>query len=147
MRFGTPISYLLITASLVMTAIGVYQYNSKADFLRSCRLIKCRITHVEKKENEATVYTLNDVNHNYSAFTYTVKYNDDDNSNEYEPDKAYDFYYYPKDPLLTEPKDYQINYKSAITFFSIGLVLMVNLTVIQVSNSLKKKKAARNRVN
>jgi hypothetical protein len=140
LQAGKPISYILLAAALLTVLAGIYQFYSKEKFLRSCRLIKCRVTHIEEKEGRTAEYTFNDVNRVYPQFTYNKNIDDNSHSKEYELNKIYDIYYYPKDPLLSEPKDFQTNYKTSLIIFSIGLIFIINISISHIVKIFKKVK-------
>ena len=138
------VAFIMLTASMVLIAIGVYQYSDKNIFLDDCKLVKCKVTNIEEKRKGEPVYTFKDLSGNIQPFTINESYDTEDGEADYKVNEIYEVYYYAKDPARSEVKDFMNNYDTAFIFFVIGIVFMIDFPVLLFVVSLQKKRLMKN---
>jgi len=138
------VAFVMLAVSMILIAVGIYQYTEKNKFLNNCKLIKCKVVNIDETTYGEPVYTFRDLNGTYSNITIAESYDTDEGEPDYKLNEIYEVYYYAKNPSLSEVKDFMSNYETAFIFFVIGIVFMIDFPVLLFVANLQKKRLINN---
>jgi uncharacterized protein DUF3592 len=138
-------AFVMLTVSMLLIAVGVYEYFDKNKFLGSCKVIKCKVVNMDEPVRGQPIYQFTDLSGTYRDFYIAESYDTDDGEPDYKVNETYEVYYYPKDTGRSEVKDFMNNYETAFIFFIIGIVFMIDFPVLLFVVNLQKKKLKKSR--